>query len=201
MSNKDEKKDLKQSDPKKDVSKKESKASKKDVSKKESKASKKDAKKEKKDANQAKIEKLEQKVDEVSDQYLRAEAEMQNMQTRFKRERADIYKYDGQKLATSILPVVDNLERALSTEVTDDAGKQLKQGVELVLSHMNKALSENGIEEIDAEGQKFDPTLCQAVQTVDADDNHPADTVVEVLQKGYKLADRVIRPSMVVVAQ
>lgn len=201
MSNKDEKKDLKQSDPKKDVSKKESKASKKDVSKKESKASKKDAKKEKKDANQAKIEKLEQKVDEVSDQYLRAEAEMQNMQTRFKRERADIYKYDGQKLATSILPVVDNLERALSTEVTDDAGKQLKQGVELVLSHMNKALSENGIEEIDAEGQKFDPTLCQAVQTVDADDNHPADTVVEVLQKGYKLADRVIRPCMVVVAQ
>lgn len=189
MSNKDEKKDLNQSDPKKDVSKK------------EAKAAKKDAKKEKKDANQAKIEKLEQKVDEVSDQYLRAEAEMQNMQTRFKRERADIYKYDGQKLATSILPVVDNLERALSTEVTDDAGKQLKQGVELVLSHMNKALSENGIEEIDAEGQKFDPTLCQAVQTVDADDNHPADTVVEVLQKGYKLADRVIRPSMVVVAQ
>ncbi|UQS85469.1 nucleotide exchange factor GrpE [Apilactobacillus apisilvae] len=189
MANKDDKKDLKQSE------------SEKDVSKKEAKATKKDAKKKQKNSDQDKIKELEQKVDSVSDQYLRAEAEMQNMQTRFKRERADIYKYDGQKLATSILPVVDNLERALSTEVTDDSGKQLKQGVELVLNHMNKSLAENGIKEIDALGKKFDPTLCQAVQTVPADDDHPADTVVEILQKGYQLADRVIRPSMVIVSQ
>lgn len=162
---------------------------------------KKDAKKEKKDSLEKQIGELQQQVEDFSDKYLRAEAEMQNMQTRFKRERADIYKYDGQKLATSILPAMDNLERALGVEVSDDSGMQLKQGVELVLKHFNKALSENGIEEIDVLNKPFDPSECQAVQTVPADDDHPADTVVEILQKGYKLADRVIRPCMVVVAQ
>ncbi|MCX0325116.1 nucleotide exchange factor GrpE [Apilactobacillus kunkeei] len=169
---------------------------------------KKDAKKDKKDSLEKQVEELQQQVEELqqqvedfSDKYLRAEAEMQNMQTRFKRERADIYKYDGQKLATSILPAMDNLERALGVEVSDDSGNQLKQGVELVLKHFNKALSENGIEEIDVLNKPFDPSECQAVQTVPADDDHPADTVVEILQKGYKLADRVIRPCMVVVAQ
>ncbi|MCT6822463.1 MAG: nucleotide exchange factor GrpE [Apilactobacillus sp.] len=159
------------------------------------------AKKDAKNPLEEKVKELQAQVDDFSDKYLRAEAEMQNMQTRFKRERADIYKYDGQKLATSVLPVMDNLDRALQVEVSDENGKQLKQGVELVLKHFNKALSENGIEEIDVLNKKFDPNECQAVQTVPADDEHPADTVVEILQKGYKLADRVIRPCMVVVAQ
>lgn len=188
-SKKDDEKDLKRA------------ASKKEVAKDKSADKKKDAKKAKKHSLEKQVEELQQQVEDFSDKYLRAEAEMQNMQTRFKRERADIYKYDGQKLATSILPVMDNLERALSVEVSDDSGKQLKQGVELVLKHFNKALSENGIEEIDVLNKPFDPSECQAVQTVSADDDHPADTVVEILQKGYKLADRVIRPCMVVVSQ
>ncbi len=71
----------------------------------------------------------------------------------------------------------------------------------MVISHFNKALGENDIESINPLNEKFDPNLCQAVQTEAADDEHPADTVVKVLQKGYKLSDRVIRPAMVVVAQ
>jgi molecular chaperone GrpE len=189
LANKDSsEKDLKKSTIKEDKSK-------------TKKARKKAKKVTKNDELENKITELQSQVDEVTDKYLRAEAEMQNMQTRFKRERADIYKYDGQKLATSILPVIDNLQRALNVEVKDENGKQLKQGVELVLKHFNKALSENGIEEVDVLNKPFDPSLCQAVQTVPADDNHKADTVVEVLQKGYKLADRVVRPCMVVVAQ
>lgn len=189
---KDDEKDLKKSVNESDAAKEEGA---------DKKADKKAKKGTKKDALKDKVDELQQKVDEVSDKYLRAEAEMQNMQNRFKRERADIYKYDGQKLATSILPAIDNLQRALDVEVTDKGGSQLKQGVELVLNHFQKALSENGIEEIDALNKEFDPTLCQAVKTVPADDDHKADTVVEILQKGYKLSDRVIRPCMVVVAQ
>lgn len=71
----------------------------------------------------------------------------------------------------------------------------------MVYKHLEKALNDNDIKEIDADGVAFDPELHQAVQTVPADDDHPADTVVQVLQSGYKLADRVLRPAMVVVAQ
>ena len=110
-------------------------------------------------------------------------------------------KYDGQKLAKEILPVLDNLERALTVEVTDETGQQLKKGVEMVQQHMVQAIHDNNVTVIDNVGEKFDPTDSQAVQTVPADDDHPSDTVVQVLQKGYKLDDRVLRPAMVVVAK
>lgn len=123
------------------------------------------------------------------------------MQRRNEKEQASLIKYDGQKLAKAILPVMDNLERALSIEVHDENGEQLKKGIEMVQSHLAAALKENSVIEIEAENAKFDPNEHQAVQTVAADDDHPADTVVQVLQKGYKLKDRVLRPTMVVVAQ
>nr|WP_239061358.1 MULTISPECIES: nucleotide exchange factor GrpE [unclassified Lacticaseibacillus] len=145
------------------------------------------------------VEALQKDRDELEDKYLRAAAEINNMNKRFNKEREDMAKYDGQKLATAVLPVLDNLERALATEVTDDAAQSLKKGVEMVYSHLDNALKENGVTEITATG-KFDPNLQQAVQTVPADKDHAKDTVVQVLQKGYKLKDRVLRPAMVVVA-
>ncbi|WP_224429225.1 nucleotide exchange factor GrpE [Pediococcus acidilactici] len=147
----------------------------------------------------AEIEKITAERDELSDKYIRAQAEIVNMRRRNEREQASLLKYDGQKLAKAILPALDNLERALTVEA--EHSEQLLKGVEMVQKDLLKALKENDIAEIEADGQKFDPNLHQAVQTVPADDDHPADTVVKVFQKGYILKDRVLRPAMVVVAQ
>ncbi len=153
------------------------------------------------DELKAQIKDLKQQLDEKDDKYLRAEAEIQNMTTRFKKEQAQLLKYDGQDLAKSVLPVLDNLKRALTIEVTDENGKQLKKGIQMVHDHLINALADHGITEIEAEGKPFDPTLHQAVQTVPVKDGQQADTVVQVLQAGYQLKDRVLRPAMVVVAQ
>ncbi|OAU91788.1 heat shock protein GrpE, partial [Lacticaseibacillus rhamnosus] len=83
----------------------------------------------------------------------------------------------------------------------DDSAASLKKGVQMFTIILERALKENGITAIDGAGDKFDPNTQQAVQTVAADDKHPADTVAQVLQKGYYLKDRVLRPAMVVVAK
>nr|WP_231952003.1 nucleotide exchange factor GrpE [Pediococcus claussenii] len=144
---------------------------------------------------------LQSQLDEINDKYMRAQAEIVNMQRRNEKEQANLVKYDGQKLAKSILPVMDNLERALLIEVTDENGTQLKKGIEMVQNHLANALTENGIKEIGTVGSIFDPNEEQAVQTVEKSKEYATDTVVQVLQKGYKLKDRVLRPAMVVVAQ
>lgn len=144
------------------------------------------------------IKKVEAERDELSDKYIRAQAEIVNMRRRNEKEQASLIKYDGQKLAKAILPALDNLERALAVE---SASEQLQKGVKMVQTDLLKALKENHVAEIEAEGQTFDPNMHQAVQTVPADNDHPADTVVQVLQKGYILKDRVLRPAMVIVAQ
>ncbi|KRL04284.1 nucleotide exchange factor GrpE [Liquorilactobacillus oeni] len=144
---------------------------------------------------------LQSKYDALEDKYLRAEAEMANMNTRFKKEQERLLKYDGQGLAKEVLPVIDNLDRALKFEVTDDASKQLKHGIELVYQDMEKALTANHVTKIKALGQEFDPVIHQAVKTVPVEDGQKAETVVEVFQDGYMLKDRVLRPAMVVVAQ
>ncbi|XIF19703.1 MAG: nucleotide exchange factor GrpE [Acetilactobacillus jinshanensis] len=144
---------------------------------------------------------LKKKSSSLGDQYLRAEAEMQNVQRHDAQDAKQIRKYSGQKLAKSILPGLDNMERALAVKVTDKGGKQLKQGVKMVYDRLTQALSDNGIKEVSVEGKKFNPEYAQAVQTVPATKKHPADQVVKVLQKGYRLHDRTLRPAMVIVAK
>ncbi|MFD1430946.1 nucleotide exchange factor GrpE [Lacticaseibacillus mingshuiensis] len=152
-------------------------------------------------ASDVDVTKLQQERDDFEDKYLRAAAEISNMSNRFKKESAQLVKYDGQKLATAVLPVLDNLERALSTDVSDDGAASLKKGVEMVHTHLAQALKDNNVDEIElAAGDKFDPTIAQAVQTIASDKDHPQDTIAQVLQKGYRLKDRVLRPAMVVVA-
>ncbi|MDH5099653.1 nucleotide exchange factor GrpE [Lactobacillus kefiranofaciens] len=147
------------------------------------------------------IEKLQKNNKELEDKYLRSEAEIQNMQNRYLKERAQLIKYESQSLAKDILPAMDNLERALSVKADDDVSKQLKKGVQMTLDSLVKAMKDHGVVEIDAEGVKFDPTLHQAVQTVAAKNDDQKDHVVQVLQKGYQYKDRTLRPAMVVVAQ
>ncbi|MCI1974962.1 MAG: nucleotide exchange factor GrpE [Limosilactobacillus sp.] len=150
---------------------------------------------------EAQVKDLKQQLSDKDDQYLRAEAEIQNMTNHFKKERAQLLKYDGQDLAKSVLPVLDNLKRALTIDVHDENGQQLKKGIQMVHDHLISALKDHGIIEIEADGKPFDPTLHQAVQTVPVEGDQKADTVVKVLQAGYQLKDRVLRPAMVVVAQ
>lgn len=147
------------------------------------------------------IENLKVELSEMEDKFLRARAEIANMSNRNKNERELLVRYRSQDLGKKILPSIDNLERAMAIEVSDEQGESLKKGISMVLESITVALKEEGIEEIPAMGETFDPNLHQAVQTVPASEETPADTIVEVLQKGYKLQDRVLRPSMVIVAQ
>lgn len=147
------------------------------------------------------VEELTNKFNEMEDKFLRARAEIANMSNRNKNEREQLVRYRSQDLGKKLLPAIDNLERALATEVTDDHGISLKKGVEMVLESLTVALKEEGITEIEAEGKIFDPNLHQAVQTVPAEGDTKPETIVNVLQKGYQLHDRVLRPAMVIVAQ
>ena len=153
------------------------------------------------DQLKAEVAALTQKNKDLEDKYLRSQAEIQNAQRRYSKERADLVKYESQRLGKDILSSVDNLERALQVKADDEASRQLKKGIEMTLEGLVRALKDNGIEEIKADGEKFDPTLHQAVQSVSAENDDQKGHVVQVLQKGYVYKDRVLRPAMVVVAQ
>lgn len=152
-------------------------------------------------AAEKQLAELQENLSEMEDKYLRAQAEIANMTRRNRSEREQLARYRSQDLAKGILGSLDNLERALATEVSNEQAESLKKGVEMVLEGLRHALKEEGVTEIPAEGVTFDPNLHQAVQTLPASDKTPSDTVVEVLQKGYQLHDRVLRPAMVIVAQ
>ncbi|MGO1780106.1 MAG: nucleotide exchange factor GrpE [Lactobacillus delbrueckii] len=153
------------------------------------------------DQLKAEVAALTQKNKDLEDKYLRSQAEIQNAQRRYSKERADLVKYESQRLGKDILSSVDNLEMALQVKADDEASRQLKKGIEMTLEGLVRALKDNGIEEIKADGEKFDPTLHQAVQSVPAENDDQKGHVVQVLQKGYVYKDRVLRPAMVVVAQ
>ena len=164
-------------------------------------AAKQDPKKDELADLQKQLAELTAKNKELEDKYLRSEAEQQNAQRRYSKERANLVKYESQRLGKDILASVDNLERALQVKADDEASSQLKKGIEMTLEGLVRALKDNGIEEIKADGEKFDPTLHQAVQSVPAENDDQKDHVVQVLQKGYVYKDRTLRPAMVVVAQ
>lgn len=136
-----------------------------------------------------------ERAEEFENKYLRAVAEMQNIQRRSSEERQSLQRYRSQDLAKAILPSLDNLERALAVEgLTDD----VKKGLEMVQESLVQALKDEGIEEVEATGA-FDPNVHMAIQTMPVDEDHEVDTIAQVFQKGYKLHERVLRPAMVVV--
>lgn len=144
------------------------------------------------------LEQAQTQAQEWENKFLRVSAELQNVQRRGNEERLQLVKYRSQDLAKKVLVSIDNLERALAVEgLTDD----VKKGLEMTLESLVNALKEEGVEEVAAEGVAFDPNFHMAVQTIPADDEHLADTIAQVFQKGYKLHDRILRPAMVVVAQ
>lgn len=144
---------------------------------------------------------LKQELSEMEDKFLRAQAEIVNMRNRHNKEREDAAKYRAQSLAKDLLTSLDNLDRALEIETNDEHGEAMKKGIEMVREGMIHALKESGVEEIDSLGQIFDPNKHQAVQTLPLQEGQQPDEIIQVLQKGYILHDRVLRPAMVIVAQ
>lgn len=145
-------------------------------------------------------EELKAKVEEAENRILRLQADYENSRRRAKLDLAATEKYKSQSLITGLLPAIDNFERALQIEADNEQTKSVLQGVEMVYRSLLDALKAEGAEQIEAVGKEFDPNLHQAVMQVE-DENFDSNIVVEELQKGYILKDRVIRPTMVKVNQ
>lgn len=128
-----------------------------------------------------------------SEKYTRLMADFQNFRKRTEKEKADVYSYANEKIMTDLLAVLDNFERALASECKDEA---YADGMKMIFKQLSDILTASGLEEIDAVGQDFDPNFHHAVLT-DNNDDFDSGKVTEVLQKGYKLNGKVIRPSMV----
>lgn len=152
------------------------------------------------EALQHQIDELQGLLDEKENKLLRVQADFENYKRRSRLEMEAAQKYRSQNVVTEILPALDNFERALQVEAESEQTKSLLQGMEMVRRQLMDALEKEGVEAIEAVGQEFDPNLHQAVMQVE-DKNFGSNIVIEELQKGYKLKDRVIRPSMVKVNQ
>lgn len=132
---------------------------------------------------------------------LRALAEMQNIRRRAERDVENAHKFALEKMTGELLTVVDNLERALqAADAADESTKALREGVEMTLSSFVTTLGKFNIEQIDPEGAPFDPQQHQAMSMIENADVEP-NTVVAVLQKGYSLNGRLVRPAMVMVSK
>lgn len=140
---------------------------------------------------------LEAKIQEHQDQFLRAKAEVENARRRSMEEVAKAHKFAIEGFAENLLPVMDSLNAALLDSGEDSA--KMKEGIELTLKQLMAALEKGRILEINPIGEKFDPHRHQAIAMVPAEQE--ANTVVTVLQKGYLIADRILRPALVTVSQ
>lgn len=150
---------------------------------------------------QNQLTQAEEMANTYKESLLRAKAEMENMQRIKERDMANAHKFALEKATHELLPVVDNLERAIAAHLNDESGAgSLLDGVSLTLKMLLKAMEKFGIESIDPEGQPFNPELHQAISTQD-NPNVPPNTVISVLQKGYLLNKRLIRPALVVVSK
>jgi molecular chaperone GrpE len=135
------------------------------------------------------------------DLYLRARADLENYRKRAQREKEDLSRFANENLLREILPVVDNLERALEHARQGDSGNGgLLQGVEMTLGQFQRVLEKFGVTPLRSVGEPFDPARHEALGQVESAE-HPPNTVVQELQRGYLLNDRLLRPAMVMVAK
>ena len=145
-----------------------------------------------------KISEVQASADKNLDSYLRSQAEMENMKKRFQKDRQELIKYGNEALTKQLLPVADNLEKALAHAEDKTAFEALREGVDLTLKGLMSVLEKAGVEEVKAVGATFDPNFHEAVSEQEDDRAEPG-TVLMELQKGYLLNQRLIRPAMVIV--
>ena len=142
---------------------------------------------------------LEEKQ-QLHEQYLRILAEMDNLRKRTNREKEEIAKFANEGILRDILPVVDNLERAVEHSEKTDNTDGLLEGIRMTLSQFAQVLNRFGVESIDAIGKPFDPAYHQAMGQLESTD-HPVNTVMVEMQKGYQLNERLLRPAFVMLAK
>ncbi|OEE34424.1 nucleotide exchange factor GrpE [Vibrio genomosp. F10 str. ZF-129] len=160
------------------------------------------------DEQEAKIVQLEAalltseaRIEEQKDSVLRAKAEVENMRRRTEIEIDKARKFAVNKFAEELLPVIDNLERAIqAADAENEVIKPILEGIELTHKSFQDALTKNGLKEINPEGEAFNPEMHQAMSIQESPD-HESNSVMFVMQKGYELNGRVIRPAMVMVAK
>jgi molecular chaperone GrpE len=148
--------------------------------------------------SESELEKYKQEAMEYKDKYIRAHAEFDNMKKRLERDKASAVSFANETFAKDLLAVIDSFESALvSMEQIegDEAVEKIKEGMKLTYEQLVKVLSKHGVEEVAHEGV-FDPNFHQVVHQVDSDE-HDSGEIVNVLQKGYLMRDRLLRPAMV----
>ena len=147
---------------------------------------------------QNEIDELKSEVDRLKNAYAKAYADTENVKKRLQNEADTNKKYRIQSFAKEILPAIDNLERAMAA--SDESESQLKKGVEMIYNQLIKSLKDEGVEEIDCLNKKFDPNFEQSIMVEKKEGVEPG-VVIEVLQKGYMLKDRVLRAAMVKISE
>lgn len=142
------------------------------------------------------IEELTSKLQEEENKRLRLMADYENYKRRATLDKEALQKYRAQNVLTNIIPVLDNFSRALNVEVKSEEATSLMTGMEMIYRSLVDALESEGLVEIEAQDKEFDPNFHQAIMT-ESDPEKPSGSVLEELQKGYMLKDRILRPSMV----
>jgi molecular chaperone GrpE len=147
---------------------------------------------------EAELNTMRDALKSAKDEQLRLLAEMDNQRKRMQRDVEAARRYGAERVLTGLLPVVDSLERGLAEGASDPS--KLRAGMDLTLRQLHKALADQGLETLDPVGQAFDPEQHQAMSVTETGQFDPG-TVAGVMQKGYRLQDRLLRPALVVVAQ
>ena len=146
------------------------------------------------------IAKLQEEVDKLKNDYARAYADTENMRKRLQNEADQARKYRIQSFALEILPVIDNLERALAQKVECEEAINYRKGVEMIYNQLVMALKNEGVEEVEVLDKPYDPNFAQAIMQEKVEGKESG-IVLEVLQKGYKLKDRILRAAMVKISE
>lgn len=153
----------------------------------------------KKEKKKSKKEKLKEELDEMTDKYTRLFAEFQNFRSRNEKEKIQNYEMGEKNIIEKLLPIVDNFERGIEALSEEELKSPVGEGMNLIYKQLADTLKDMGVEEIEAEGKEFDPELHNAVMH-EENDEYDENVIIEVLQKGYKFHDTVIRHSLVKVA-
>ena len=146
-------------------------------------------------------ESLQDKYDELNNSHLRLHAEFDNYRKRTLKEKVEIIKAGGERVLADMIPLVDDFERALETVQLADNKEAIVEGLELIYTKFISFLNQNGVKEIEAIGEKFDADKFEAVTTIPAQDESQKDVVVDCIQKGYKLDEKVLRFPKVIVGK
>ena len=145
---------------------------------------------------QNEVEQLKEQIEEEKNKYLRLLADYDNFRRRATLDKEALQKYQSQKVLTNLIPVLENFSRAIAVEAKSDEARTMMEGMDMIYRSLVDALKSEGLVEIEALDQEFDPNYHQAIMTGN-DKDKPSGIVLDEMQKGYILKDRVLRPSMV----